>query len=157
MYTHSTVLASKLCRETCCALQLKLCCYYCVVSDVVLLIGGIIISVTHHRAWQAEADDSLIQTKAWISAVMVRDQCSLDRSSTSDQTHQCTHLTNVIIPGGNQLWAVGNQGFNLIKNQTAHRDMECVGPLVLQLDQSMKSWRLSGGKWNPDCSPVNME
>lgn len=27
---------------------------------------------------------------------------------------------------------MGNQGFNLIKDQTAQKDMECVGPLVLQ-------------------------
>lgn len=101
----------------------------------------------------AEAYRSFIQSKDWIGAVMVRDQCSLDRSSTSDQTHQYTHLTNVIIPGGNQPWAVGNQGFNLIKDQTAHGDMECVRPLVLQargpipeilraLWKKMKRWLL---------------
>lgn len=64
-------------------------------------------------------------------AFMVRDQCSLDRSSASDQTHQCTHLTGVIIPGGNQLSAEGNHGFNLIKDKTAHKDMQCVGLYTL--------------------------
>lgn len=54
-----------------------------------------------------------------LLAMTVRDQCSLDRSSARP-THQCTRLTNVIIPGGNQLSAVGNQGFNLIKDKTAH-------------------------------------
>ena len=58
---------------------------------------------------------------------MVRDQCSVDRSSASDQTHQCTCETDVIIPGGNQLSAEGNQGFNLIKDKTAHKGLQRVG------------------------------
>lgn len=45
-----------------------------------------------------------------LSAAMARDQCSLDRSSASDQTHQCTRLTGLIAPGGNQRSAEGNQG-----------------------------------------------
>lgn len=131
----------------------ELYCYICVITDAVIVIGDIVLALSHRCASQAEAYRSFIQTKNWIGAVMVRDQCSLDGSSTSDQTHQCTHLTNVIIPGGNQPWAVGNQGFNLIKDQTAHGDMECVGPLVLQargpipeilsaLWRKMKRWLL---------------
>lgn len=62
-----------------------------------------------------------------LLATMVRDQCSLDGSSASDQTHQCTRLTGIIIPGGNQRSAEGHQGFNLIKDKAAHEELQCVG------------------------------